>query len=78
MLLKVKNIPSLHLVDELDKPLISRVKKHKVYSSFRDNIWIADLADMELISKYNKRIWLSSCVIDIYSKHACVAPLKNK
>ena len=29
-------------------------KKRKVYSGFRDNIWGADLADIQLISKFNK------------------------
>ena len=28
----------------------------KVYSLFKDNIWGVDLADMHLISKYNKEI----------------------
>ena len=27
-----------------------------MYSSFKDNIWGVDLADMQLISKYNKGI----------------------
>ena len=31
-------------------------KKRRVYSSFKDNIWGADLADMQLISKLNKEI----------------------
>ena len=26
----------------------------KVYSSYKDNIWCVDLADMQLISKYNR------------------------
>ena len=28
----------------------------KAYSSFKDNIWSADLADMQLTSKHNKEI----------------------
>ena len=46
------------LAEELHKPLeiIRKKKKRKVYSSFKDNIWGADLADMQLISKFNKRI----------------------
>ena len=34
--------------------LLKKFRKRKVYSSFKDNIWGADLADMQLISKYNK------------------------
>ena len=40
--------------EELDKPIIRKIKKRKVYSSFKDNIWGADLADMQSISKFNK------------------------
>ena len=49
-----------------------------MYSSFKDNIWGVDLADMQLISKYNKRIKYLLCVIDLFSKYAWVFPLKNK
>ena len=49
-----------------------------MYSSFRDNIWGADLADMQLISKSNKGFRFLLCVIDIYSKYAWVIPLKDK
>ena len=38
----------------------------------------ADLADMQLISKFNKIFRFLLCVIDIYSKYAQVIPLKNK
>ena len=49
-----------------------------MHSSFKDNIWGADLADMQLISKYNKGIRYVLCVIDLYSKYAWVFPLKDK
>ena len=32
---------------------------------------------MQLINKFNKGIRSLLCVIDIYSKHACVVPLKD-
>ena len=53
------------LADELHKPIIRKFKKRKVYSAFKDNIWGADLADMQLLSKYNKGIRFLSCVIEI-------------
>ena len=34
------------LAEELHKPIIKKVLKRRVYSSFKDNIWGADLADM--------------------------------
>ena len=49
-----------------------------MYSSFKDNIWGVDLADMQLISKYNKSIRYLLCVIDLFSKYAFVVPLKDK
>ena len=60
------------------KPIISKFKKRKVYSAFKDNIWAADLADMQLLSRYNKGIRFLLCVIDIFSKYAWVVPLKDK
>ena len=44
------------LAEELDKPIIRKFQKRQVYSSFKDNIWFTDVADMQLISKFNKRI----------------------
>ena len=47
-----------------------------MHSSFKDNIWGVDLADMQLSSKFNKGFRL--CIIDIFSKYAWVIPLKDK
>ena len=53
------------LAEELHKPNIKKIKKRKVQSPFIDNIWGADLADMQLISKFNKGICFLLCVFDI-------------
>ena len=66
------------LAEELHKPIIRKFKKRKVYSAFQDNIWGVDLADMQLLRKYNKGIRFLLCVIDIFSKYASVDPLKHK
>ena len=58
--------------------LLENLKKKRVYSTFKDNIWGVDLADMQLLSKYNKGIRFLLCVIDIFSKYAWVVPLKDK
>ena len=55
-------------VEELYKPTIKKIRKRKVYSSFKDNIWGVDLADAQLINKCNKRIGFLFCVIDLFSK----------
>ena len=39
------------LINELHKPIIRKFKEQKVYSSFKENIWRVDLANMPLISK---------------------------
>ena len=39
------------LAEELPKLIIRKFKKKKVYSAFKDNIWGADLADIQLKSK---------------------------
>ena len=65
------------LAEELLKPIIRKFEERKVYSPFIDNIWGADLADIQSISKFNKGIRFSLCVIDIFSKYALVIPLKD-
>ena len=49
-----------------------------MYSSYKDNIWGVDLADMQLISKYNKIIKYLLRVIDLFSIYAWVVPLQDK
>ena len=66
------------LAEELHKPIIKKFKKRKVYSSFKDNIWVTDLADMQLISKFNKGFRFLLCVIDIFSKYTWIVPLKHQ
>ena len=66
------------LAEELHKPLIKKILKRKVHAAFKDNIWGADLADMQLLSKYNKGIRFLLCVINIFSKYAWVVSLKDK
>ena len=71
-------MPNKQLDNELHKPIIRKFKKRKVYSSFKDNIWGVDLADMQLISKQNKGIRYLLCATDLFSKYALVVPLKDK
>ena len=66
------------LAEELHKSNIKKFRKRAVYSGFKDNIWGADLADMQLISKFNKGFRFLLCVIDIFNKYAWVVSLKDK
>ena len=69
---------NIKLAAELHKSIIRKFNKRKVYSSFKDNIWGADLADMQLLNKFNKGIEYLLCVIDLFSEYAFVVPLKDK
>ena len=63
---------------ELHKSIIRKIEKRKVKSRFIDNIWSADLADMQLISKFNKGIRFLLNAIDIFSKYAWIILLKDQ
>ena len=54
--------PNENLAEELHKPIIRKSKKRTFYSRFKENIWGADLADMQLISKFSKGFRFLLCV----------------
>ena len=70
--------PNYQLANELHRQITRKFKRRKVYLSFRNDIWGVDLADMQSLSKYNKRIKYLLCAIDLFSKYARVVPLKDK
>ena len=56
VLLKWK-MPNQQLAEELHKRIIKKIEKLKIHLSFTDNIWGADLADMDVRSKFNRGFW---------------------
>ena len=66
------------VAEELHKPVPKKFKRRKVYARFKDNIWAADLAEMESLSSKNKNVKYLLCVIDVFTKYAWVKPLKVK
>ena len=45
----IKDVPQNgQLAEELHKPIIRKFYKSGVYSAFKDSVWAADLADMQL------------------------------
>ena len=76
--IKYENMSDQQLVEEFHKPVITKFNKRKVQPPFIDNIWGADIDNMQLISKFNKGIRFLLFVIDISSKYAWVIPLKDK
>ena len=64
------------LAKSFSSHLLENIKERKVYSSFKDNIWSADLADMQSISKHKiNKIQFLPCVIETYSKQVSEQPL---
>lgn len=69
------------LANELHNSTIKKLKKLNVFSSFMNNIKYADLADLpdvQLISKCKKEIHFSLYVFDVFIKYAWVIQLKDK
>ena len=69
---------NLQLAKELHKIFVRNFKERAVYSRFKENLWGAYLADMQLISKFDKEFRFLLCVIDIFIKYTWVFPLKDK
>ena len=69
---------NLQLTEDLHKPINRNFKKRTVYSRSKDYIRGADLADMQLISKFKKGFRFLLCVIDIFSEYTWVVHLKDK
>ena len=74
----ITNELNYQLANELHKPIIKKTLKRKVYSSFKENIWGVDLADIQSLSRYNKGFKYLLCAIDSFSKYAWVVPIKDK
>ena len=66
------------LAEELHKQIIRKINKRKVHSSFIDNIWGADLANMWLINKFIKEVCFFVMCYWYFNKHPWVIPLEDK
>ena len=63
---KIEIMPNQQLAEELHKPIVRKFEKRKVYSFFKDNIWDADLADMQLIKEFVFYYVLSISIVNIH------------
>ena len=69
---------SQQLADELHKPITRNFQKRSVISNGIDEIWAADLVEMQKFSKWNKGIKYLLMVIDVFSKYGWIRGLKDK
>ena len=74
----IDNISNKELAEELHKTFLKKFKIRKIHSPFTDNIWGADLVDLQLISKFKSGVRFLLCDIDIFSKCAWVISKKKK
>ena len=66
------------LSEELNKSVFHKIKRKKTIVNYIDHIHSADLVDMKMYSKINKRYNYIFTNIDIFSKYAWAFPIKTK
>ena len=66
------------LANELHKPIRRKFQKRYIFATNVDQIWAADLVDMQSFAKYNKGYKYILMIIDCFSKFGWAFPLKTK
>ncbi len=66
------------LADELHKPVKRKFQRRRVEVKGIDQIWSADLVDMQWNSRVNKGFKYLLNIIDLFSKYAWSVPIKDK
>ena len=66
------------LAVELHRPVVKRFRKRIVVAHGIDNIWAADLVDMQAFAKFNNGVKYLLTVIDVFLKYGWIVPLKSK
>ena len=66
------------LADEMHRQRRVHFPRRAVLVHGIDDIWSADLVDMQAFAKYNKRFKFMLTVIDLFSRYAWAVPLKDK
>ena len=64
--------------EELHKPVVKKFRKRKVYVKGIEEIFAADLVDMQAFSKFNNGVKYLLTVIDVFSRYGWMVPLKTK
>ena len=66
------------LAEELHKPIKRKFTKRKVLVNGLDDIWSADLVDMQSFAQHNNGVKYLLNVIDVFRKYAWSVPLLDK
>ena len=66
------------LADELHTPIKRKFTRRRVIVYHIDEIWAADLVEMQQFSKWNKGYRYLLMIIDVFSKYGWIVPLKDK
>ena len=66
------------LADELHKPIRKKFKKRIVFAKNVNDIFAADIIDMQSFARYNKGIKYILMVIDVFSRYGWAMPLRTK
>ena len=66
------------LTDELHRPARRNFDKRQVFARKPDDIWAADLVDMQQFSRSNAGFKYILMIIDVFSKYGWAIPMKNK
>lgn len=66
------------IINELHKPARKHFTRRKVYVKGIDDLWQADLCQMDLYARFNKGNKYILTVIDVLSKYAWAVPVRDK
>ena len=67
-----------NMANELHKPVRHKFLKRFVFVRNVDDVWGADLVDMQKLAKKNSGFRYILMIIDVFSKYGWAVPLKNK
>ena len=76
--IKIKLKCTNELAEELHKPVNKKFDRRMVSVNSIDEIWAADLTDMQAFSKENNGIKYLLTIIDVFSKFVWIIPVSRK
>ena len=75
---KKRNSWKEKLADELHKPIKRKFPRRSVIVFNKNEIWSADLVDLQAFSSFNKGFKYILTVTDVFSRYAWAVPRKDK